>query len=909
MTRIRPISFISLLLVFALIYGEVTIELKNQKFNDDSVLRSEPLIKTNTNYIVPKEIHRRNLRTTIYGIGVIEKKQEGNVKIETTTKTHSDINSKYFIGEMSGETCSTTTNECCHDQDCSQSNNLCVNRNCIDKGYPRFTLEWFGATDLDLFVETPDGVTLSFVTTYDETTGGRVGETVDQNGIGHHTENTYFPLSGAPAGTYSYYVKPLNTVEGREEEWRLSVHDERGEVATHTGTGLSTIYTYERASETGRCDVNVDQCCENSDCSNHEEICAFRKCIRDGNPRFTLYWLGNDDYDLFVTPPGGSELSFLNMHDPVSGGQVGEEPDQFGSDYHVENTFFPKSGHILGKYQFSIQQLSAVAEAEMWTVEVVESGQVVMSESGYGASDTFTYHKTSTPSTPTNQPAPSNRPNMPPPSMPSSCSPYLNECCFDSDCQTSRDVCVQNTCIRDGNPRFTLTWEGDDDFDFFVTTPLNTEISSNEEFDAASGGRYQQDANQIVFGLHVENVYFPVEGAPTGSFSYGVRRNTQTGSDDRWTVRVWEGGELVSTEVGRGESDIFQYSRNVKDDDSSSDSKPPRCNVVTDECCFDSDCENEYDICVQRTCIAEGTPRITLLWSGDDDLNLSVITPGGQVVSGEFQNDPASGAQFKSNIEQTEFGFNVESVSFPLNGTVDGTIQFVVDPVIVRGSEEDEWHLVVYEGSVKMEDYSGFGLSPTFEYTQGMQSTAAPTLPSPSPSKRVSIPTSTPTARPTVSHIPTENPSANPTVNLFYCDPSTNECCETEDCDASQVCAQRLCINKGLPRFTLEWIGDDDLDLAVMTPLGTVVSFLYDDPESGGIFGTEGDQYKMGLHVESIYFPLSGGPEGTYEYFINSFIQEGEADNWTMSVYLDNILIDSKEGTGNFASNITLEWS
>ena len=94
-----------------------------------------------------------------------------------------------------------------------------------------------------------------------------------------------------------------------------------------------------------------------------------------------------------------------------------------------------------------------------------------------------------------------------------------------------------------------------------------------------------------------------------------------------------------------------------------------------------------------------------------------------------------------------------------------------------------------------------------------------------------------------------------------------------------------------------------------MTPLGTVVSFLYDDPESGGIFGTEGDQYKMGLHVESIYFPLSGGPEGTYEYFINSFIQEGEADNWTMSVYLDNILIDSKEGTGNFASNITLEWS
>ena len=117
-------------------------------------------------------------------------------------------------------------------------------------------------------------------------------------------------MSGAPAGTYSYYVKPLNTVEGREEEWRLSVHGERGEVATHTGTGLSTTYTYERASETGRCDVNVDQCCENSDCSNHEEICAFRKCIRDGNPRFTLYWLGNDDYDLFVTPPG---LSLIHI--------------------------------------------------------------------------------------------------------------------------------------------------------------------------------------------------------------------------------------------------------------------------------------------------------------------------------------------------------------------------------------------------------------------------------------------------------------------------------------------------------------------------------------------------------------------------------------------------------------------
>jgi hypothetical protein len=855
---------------------------------------------------------RRQLgESTIYGIGV--RKNEPTANLTSTTSTnvrHSKAKSLFrspvqpqsttysMIGtysRTSTASCSTDYgDECCSNLDCSSfSNNVCANRHCVAEGYPRFTLEWYGYDDYDLIVTTPSGIALSFVIEYDPTTGGRVGEIVDQTALGYHTENTYFPLTGAPLGAYSYTVKQFASIgSDAGDEWTLSVHDERGEVARHTGKGASDTFMYERTVLSAPslpqpptqppgsrpCSSKYDDCCSESGCLLDGEICVNRNCIAEGSPRFTLYWEGDDDIDLFVTTPGGEELSFVNFFDPLSGGRVGEETDQFGSGFHVENVFFPKDGSTLGTFNFLVRPISTFQGADKWTVDVVANGEVVMSESGYGESSQFSYRKTSTPSSPTNGPAPTLSPNQrPSDGGDHSCSIFFDECCSDSDCQTGLDLCVQKTCIRDGNPRFTLTWNGDDDLDFFVITPLGTEISNSQTFDALSGGSYENDGDQNQAGAHVENIYFPVSGAPPGQFSYGVRSSNSNGFADPWVIHVYEDGELVDTKLGSGESVLFDYLRNGFDGPQRPPPESTRCSPLADECCLDSDCGSDDEICVQRICIEEGYPRITLTWTGDDDLDLRVVTPNGAVLSGQKEFDPVSGGRFKADRYQSEFGFHVETVHFP---DISGNLKFFVKSLTTRGVGADIWNLAVYESDTMVQDHSGFGDSRDFFYHRddNLDETNPPSA----------------TFEPTRL---TETPSANPSVDLEFCEPLTNQCCDDSDCGPLQVCVQRICIDEGNPRFTLQWTGNDDLDLAVRTPLGSVVSFFQDDPLSRGSFGPGGDQFGFGLHVESVRF--EGDSAGIFEFFVDSFLKIGDADLWKVSVFVDGQEVDSLEGTGH----------
>ena len=149
MTRIRAISLIGLMYVVALIQaGEFTVELLKNNDDNNENLRQ-----------------KRNLRSTFYGIGT-EKESNNNevstantVKLSSTTignlfHNENEQQQNYFIGKKTSTTttsrCSTSKDdECCVDQDCQHhsSNNICVNRHCIDEGYPRFTLEWHGYND------------------------------------------------------------------------------------------------------------------------------------------------------------------------------------------------------------------------------------------------------------------------------------------------------------------------------------------------------------------------------------------------------------------------------------------------------------------------------------------------------------------------------------------------------------------------------------------------------------------------------------------------------------------------------------------------------------------------------------------------------------------------------------------
>ena len=132
------------------------------------------------------------------------------------------------------------------------------------------------------------------------------------------------------------------------------------------------------------------------------------------------------------------------------------------------------------------------------------------------------------------------------------------ECCTDQDCQSSSFVCEETKCINKGNPRFTLSWFGDDDLDLHVITPQGFEIYYQSPNDSVSGGELDQDniPSQVAPGMQgrwVENVYFPQDGtAPPGTYTYFVNQFTRIGDADDWTLMVYEGDTRVVIATGGG---------------------------------------------------------------------------------------------------------------------------------------------------------------------------------------------------------------------------------------------------------------------------------------------------------------------------------------------------------------------
>jgi hypothetical protein len=120
---------------------------------------------------------------------------------------------------------------------------------------------------------------------------------------------------------------------------------------------------------------------------------------------------------------------------------------------------------------------------------------------------------------------------------------------------------------------------------------------------------------------------------------------------------------------------------------------------------------------------------------------------------------------------------------------------------------------------------------------------------------------------------------------------SRKECTVDNDCvsiDKGTLCVHNQCLHTGNPRVTLTWKGDDDLDLAVVTPNGTVIDFNTDfDHVTGGAFDTLYSQDGYGQHVESIFFPITGKPWGKYKITIGVYEQRKTPDKWTLKVVTD----------------------
>ena len=142
---------------------------------------------------------------------------------------------------------------------------------------------------------------------------------------------------------------------------------------------------------------------------------------------------------------------------------------------------------------------------------------------------------------------------------------FTVECCVDADCGAANLICKENTCINTGNPRFTLSWFGNDDLDLHVITPEGVEIDFQFTIDPVSGGELDQDDIPAETARWVENVYFPTDGsAPAGNYTYFVVGYTTVGEPDNYDLSVWEDDTRVAFHVGGGlqsqqESTRFTY--------------------------------------------------------------------------------------------------------------------------------------------------------------------------------------------------------------------------------------------------------------------------------------------------------------------------------------------------------------
>ena len=146
------------------------------------------------------------------------------------------------------------------------------------------------------------------------------------------------------------------------------------------------------------------------------------------------------------------------------------------------------------------------------------------------------------------------------------------ECCAAEDCvgddvagSAHLYVCEAYKCLRKGNPRFALSWNGDDDLDLHVITPGGFEIFYADPDDPVSGGALDHDDIPIAPGYWIENVYFPetddimVYPSRAGTYRYFVDNYSQVETADDWTLKVYIGDELVEVRRGTSSSVEFTY--------------------------------------------------------------------------------------------------------------------------------------------------------------------------------------------------------------------------------------------------------------------------------------------------------------------------------------------------------------
>lgn len=208
------------------------------------------------------------------------------------------------------------------------------------------------------------------------------------------------------------------------------------------------------------------------------------------------------------------ELDYIDIgatFDNSSGGafEADKNSGLLEDAFHTENIFFPP-GSPFGEYVFFVDSANIKGIAAEWRLEVVADGEEPMVQTGSRFSSFFSF--------------------------------FLLECSIDEECDPN-ESCISNSCVYDGSPRMTVTWEGHDDLDIFVITPNGDKISWENGFDEISLGELQDDPN--MFGKdHVESVIFYATTAPEGDYTVGVNSFFQDEEPDSWDLVISVDGQV-----------------------------------------------------------------------------------------------------------------------------------------------------------------------------------------------------------------------------------------------------------------------------------------------------------------------------------------------------------------------------
>merc|ERR1740124_1440093 len=176
-------------------------------------------------------------------------------------------------------------------------------------------------------------------------------------------------------------------------------------------------------------------------------------------------------------------------------------------------------------------------------------------------------------------------------------------------------------CITNGFYRATLTYFGNDEYSLAAYNAADDEFISIVD-QTVNEGFYEEDNNRLIDDntWHTQNIYF-TENTPPGTYYVWVELAERIGKvADSWTLTTYRNDEKLDTMTGFDDSEDLIF--------------------LAFECNTNEDCDEEdEEICVDNFCILSGTPRFTLRWEGEDDIDISVRTPLGGNINNENDYD------------------------------------------------------------------------------------------------------------------------------------------------------------------------------------------------------------------------------------------------------------------------------